>query len=76
MPETTRKDHLTWCKRRALEYLDVGKLGEAVTSMLSDLNKHDETRPKNGESPMVALAMLYAINNDVDGLRRWITGFN
>jgi hypothetical protein len=38
-----RNKHLTWCKRRALEYVDQGDLASAVASMSSDLSKHPET---------------------------------
>ena len=44
MPETTRADHLAWCKTRALQYLDAGDLDNAFASMISDLRKHPETR--------------------------------
>jgi len=40
----TRKEHIQWCKKRAHEYVGAGDLDQAVTSMLSDLGKHDETR--------------------------------
>lgn len=69
-----REEHLVWCKRRALEYVDEGDLSGAVASMLSDMNKHSETELS---SPVLSgLGMLYVINGDVDGVRRWITGFN
>jgi hypothetical protein len=36
----TRDEHLAWCKRRALEYVDAGDLTHAVASMASDLKTH------------------------------------
>jgi hypothetical protein len=33
----TRDEHLAWCKRRALGYVDAGDLTHAVASMASDL---------------------------------------
>ena len=39
----TRDEHLAWCKRRALEYVDAGDLTHAVASMASDLKTHPDT---------------------------------
>lgn len=39
-----RLEHLQWCKNRALEYCDSGDLDQAWASIISDLNKHNETR--------------------------------
>jgi hypothetical protein len=36
----TKDEHLEWCKKRALEYLDAGDPAQAFTSMMSDLRKH------------------------------------
>lgn len=71
----TRGEHLAWCKERALEYLDAGDITNAVTSMLSDLDKHPETRMKPG-SVLVALGMQAMINQDAAAARRFIVGFN
>lgn len=68
----TREEHLTFCKERALEYLDLGDLGQAVASMGSDLSKHPETRPNN---TLMLLAMRYVLDGDIEGIRRWIEGF-
>ena len=40
----TRDEHLKWCKERALEFVDKNDLEQALSSFISDLNKHDETR--------------------------------
>jgi hypothetical protein len=40
---TSRKEHLEWCERRALEYVEMGDLKNAYASMASDLRKHPET---------------------------------
>jgi hypothetical protein len=69
----TRDEHLTWCKKRALEYLDRGDAVNAVASMGSDLSKHEGTNFFGDE--IMALGMLYATNGDIEGLRRWIEGF-
>lgn len=41
---TTRAEHLAWCKTRALEYVDMGDLNNAYSSLVSDLNNHPETQ--------------------------------
>jgi Tfp pilus assembly protein PilF len=69
----TRQEHLDWCKKRALEYLDQGDIANAVTSMMSDMDKHEETRSA-GES-MIMLGMMYVLQHDREGARRWIEGF-
>lgn len=69
----TRDEHLQWCKDRALEYLNKGDMTNAVTSMLSDLGKHEETRAV-GEK-LAPMGMMFLMNRDSDGVRRFITGF-
>lgn len=71
-PAMTRAEHLAWCKKRALEYLDTGDLLDAVTSMGSDLAKH----PELGCNPHLALlAAMRAQDGDERGVREWIEGF-
>jgi hypothetical protein len=44
MSETiSRAEHLEWCKKRALEYVNRGDTSQAFASMGSDLGKHPET---------------------------------
>jgi TolA-binding protein len=73
MPKT-REEHLEWCKQRALEYLDQGKIVDAITSMMSDLAKHPETKPSN--EYLIMLGMIAARDRDSDAARRFITGFH
>lgn len=75
--QPTRAEHLAWCKRRALEYVEAGDLHQAFSSMASDLGKHSETegaRKLCGElgMPMLLGGML----NTKDEMRRFIEGFN
>jgi hypothetical protein len=70
----TRDEHLAWCKKRALEYLDEGDLVNAVASMGSDLSKHPESRTFANEY-LLMLAMTYVAEGDTAGVRRWIEGF-
>jgi len=70
----TRQEHLDWCKKRALEYVDRGDLQQAVASMLSDMNKHDETQDRSGALGM--LGLFEAGNGTAESVRRFIEGFN
>jgi Tfp pilus assembly protein PilF len=70
---TTREEHLEWCKQRALQYLDRGEVEHAVTSMLSDIAKHPETKLANEYLAM--LGMMTIRDNDAEAARRYILGF-
>jgi hypothetical protein len=70
----TRDEHLAWCKEQALEYVDIGELNNAVTSMGSDLNKHEETRNLANDG-LLMLGMRCVMDNDSAAVRRWIEGF-
>lgn len=65
---------MAWCKGRALAYLPADPK-EAIASMLSDLNKHDETRGMlNG--PLGMIGLMEAAHGTADSVRRFIEGFN
>lgn len=70
----TRQEHLEWCKKRAHEYLSRGDVMNAVTSMLSDLNKHPETTLQ--DTALSMLGMLAIQSGDTEQVRRFIDGFN
>lgn len=70
----TRDEHLAWCKERALDYVDIGELGNAVASMGSDLNKHEDTRNPANDG-LLMLGLMYVMDNDAAAVRRWIEGF-
>ena len=53
---TTRAEHLAWCKARALEYVELGELSQALASFMSDLGKHPET--VRNEAPMAGMRLL------------------
>lgn len=72
MNEVTRNEHLAWCKKRALEYVDAGDLLNAVTSMGSDLSKHPET---SCNPFLLMVGAMDAQEGDVHAVRRWIEGF-
>jgi hypothetical protein len=71
--EKTRAEHLAWCKRRALEYVEDGDLPNAIASMGSDLSKHPETKC---DPHLVLAGAMDAQNGDAQAVRRWINGFN
>lgn len=74
MTDMTRKEHLQWCKDRALACLPDNP-AEAVASMASDLTKHDGT--SGSAIPMLTMVgMMAAQQGDIEGVRRWIDGFN
>jgi hypothetical protein len=63
---------MAWSKQHALEYVDSGCLLEAISSMGSDLGRHPETKM---DSFLLMAGAMYALDGDVDGVRRWIEGF-
>lgn len=70
-----RAQHLEWCKKRALAYVDQGYLQQALSSMLSDLRKH----PKTADHPGIALAVGEMALGDLTTsgqVREFIKGFN
>jgi hypothetical protein len=70
----TRDEHIAFCKKRAHEYLSRGDVVNAIASMMSDLDKHEGT--KAGGKAMAPFGLLCAMNNDHEGARRFIDGFN
>lgn len=71
----TRKEHLDWAKARALEYCDQGDVHSALTSMISDLGKHEETQGH----PAIPLGMDMLLAGHLDSprkMREFIEGFN
>lgn len=71
----TREEHLEWCKQRAREYLDAGDIKNALTSMMSDLEKHPETRGHIGTDIGIQLMMIGALD-DPRRAREFIEGYN
>ena len=69
-----RAEHVSWCKARALEYLDRGDIRNAISSMISDMGKHPDT--KESMKGMAMMGLEAAMHNDAISARRWIEGFN
>ncbi len=70
-----RQEHLAWCKKRALEYVNDGDLTQAYASMMSDLKKHPETADHLGMR-LGAQMMLAGLLNTPEEMRKFIEGFN
>jgi hypothetical protein len=68
-----RDEHLSWCKKRALEYVNRGDGKNAIASMISDLSKHPETSSSAGLGAMLAFAID---SKDMPAVRSWVEGFN
>lgn len=68
----TREEHLKWCKKRAIQYVDAGDDKNAFASMMSDLGKHEETKNHAG----IQIGMLLMLSNQLGDMRRFIEGFN
>jgi len=72
----TRKEHLDWCKQRALEYVDGGNLQEAFTSFVSDIDKHEETKDILELIQLLGISLLLAGNLDTkEKMREHINGY-
>lgn len=72
--QTTRAEHMTWCKARALECLPRDPDG-ALDSITSDLGKHEGTR----DHPALVLTMMLRLGGHLstaDQVRKHIEGFN
>lgn len=77
----TRDEHLAWAKRRALEYVEMGRLDNALTSFISDANKDMGAGPLFNPSAsatrlLMTVGMMHVTNNNARELRNWITGWN
>jgi hypothetical protein len=73
----TRAEHLAWCKRRALEYVDRGDLEKALNSMLSDLGKWEggEMYTPNAIAQLSMAGIMACTARRANEMRRWIEGF-
>lgn len=70
----TRSEHMAWCKQRALAYLPQDP-NQAMTSMLSDLGKHEETANHMG----IQLTLMLKLGGHLEtaaAVRKHIEGFN
>lgn len=68
-----RDEYLANCKRRALDYLNEGDIKNAITSMMSDLSKHDDF--KGIANKLMSLALFHMMHPDRHEAKRFIEGF-
>lgn len=71
----TRKDHLDWCKQRALECVTRGDLTGAYASMVSDLSKDSST----ANHPALELGSMLFFTGNLNTqheMKNFIEGFN
>lgn len=76
-----RDEYLAWAKQRAIEYVEIGELPNAVASMVSDLSQ----APKNFEfgsdytihtlgAVGIAILVQESANKSAE-IRKWVEGF-
>jgi hypothetical protein len=71
----TRKEHMDWSKKSALQYVDSVDLTSAYGSITSDLGKHKET----AGHPAIQLGMMLMMGgklNTAPEMQKFIEGFN
>ena len=71
----TRREHLDWCKKRALEYVDAGDIEQAYASMASDMGKHPETR-NHAALDFGTLLLAMGDLDTPEKMSKFIEGFN
>jgi heme O synthase-like polyprenyltransferase len=71
----TRAEHLQWSKDRALAYCEKGDYKNAMSSMMSDLEKHPETQNHAGNQ-IGLMMMLGGMLNSRHECERFINGYN
>ena len=70
-----RQEHIEWCKKRALEYVDAGDLTNAFASMVSDLKSEPETANHAGIQ-LGAMLMFSGNLSTPKQMREFIEGFH
>lgn len=75
MNTETREQHLEWCKKRAMEYVDVGDLEQAYASFGSDMSAHPETR-NNAALGIGLMMLMQGMLGTPEKMRKFINGFH
>lgn len=70
-----RGEHLAWCKKRALEYVDRGDVQTAWASFVSDMKKHPDTSDHSALELGFMLSMTGNLKSPME-MRKFIEGFN
>lgn len=71
----SRAEHLAWAKERALEYIGAGDPQQAITSLFSDLRKHDDLRD-HGAIELGSMLLFGGHLSGVREAREFIEGCN
>ena len=67
MSHLTRKEHVDQSKARALEYVEINDLANAINSLSSDLSKHPETRDHGAIELSIRLMLFGSLNTTEEG---------
>ena len=70
-----RKEHIEYCKNRALEYVKIGDFSQAFISMTSDLESFEETKNHAGIKAGIMLMMSGRLST-TEEMTEFINGFN
>ena len=70
----TRQEHLELAKSRALKYVEMGDLLQALTSIGSDLNQHPDTKFHRGYDIGMSLYLIGRLHTASE-MRHFIEGF-
>ncbi len=71
-----RQQHLQWCKDRALDYLNRGKIAEGMASFTSDMGKHEDTARTLNNGLSHAIIMQALMTNSQRECIAAVEGFN
>ena len=66
-----RKEHVEWCKERALEELERSGVNAAMASLTSDFGKHESTN-----NPIMIMMCFAMSKMDKKEAKKFIEGFN
>lgn len=70
-----RKEHLQWCKDRAMVYVKADDLKQAFASFGSDMRKHPDTQYHLGLG--LGAQLFYSkFLNTAPEMEKWILSFN
>lgn len=78
----TRQEHIQWCKERAIHEYDFyaktsprDAIKNGITSMMSDINKHEETKSDTLQS-LCMFQLINKPNMSRQEFVNFINGFN
>jgi hypothetical protein len=71
----TRAEHVAWAKQRALEYVEQGDFAQAIASIVTDYNNHEETSHSSALIGIIGIGEV-AAGADAERMRRFIEGCN